>query len=240
MAEPPATPPAWLPDWRNAALYPNEMSDSEWRWQFLRRHPKYQAAWAMPFDDHYRRYVFETAFFGGVLPMSRSEAIQAAGSGQFWEVIALDKITERFAVNFLVDPAINRLHPALDAYFWRKFEPYRWCSLPTHEQWERQYEKGKRSLVFDLNYPLGLQLDHAKHMLETEQARRGLKEPSTRAHRSLFPLYLRLLDARAAVPRPSWSEIGSHPGMFDVEGDHAKTAEQKHSAAEVHLNKHFR
>lgn len=39
--------PDWLPDWRDAKLYPKpkEISLKQWAWEFLRRNPEYQKQW---------------------------------------------------------------------------------------------------------------------------------------------------------------------------------------------------
>jgi hypothetical protein len=47
----PETPPAWLPDWRDPAAYPDPESRNghnerhRWRWEFLRRNPLYRDDW---------------------------------------------------------------------------------------------------------------------------------------------------------------------------------------------------
>ena len=63
------------------------------------------------------------------------------------------------------------------------------------------------AVCFDLNRPLKAQLAQARDMLKAEQAFRHGKALQKRRHDARWPGYLRVLDARDATPQATYAEI---------------------------------
>jgi hypothetical protein len=237
-------PPDWLPDWRDAARYPHELSDDEWRWQFLRRHPEYQRMYHLPWTDGYVSCVVvnDGTSMHSQMPIERARELAASKpNGLVYERVIDSTVSERFGVKFLLDPAIPTIDPRVARMFWRAYVQYSLVALPTPAQWERDYFVGTRAIVFDLRLPLEEQLTKAQKRLEREQRDIGFA-PADPAGRKDWATYLRLLDARAR--HATWEEIGTHDGLLVEEADPtldlAEHAELKWQRARNHLEKFFR
>jgi hypothetical protein len=157
-----------VPDWRDGAAYPDNLTDHQWRWQFLRRRDDYRDDWHDISDgDQTRRFVL---------------------------VANNQTLREKYGIAMMAHPGEPEIPPH---YF-----------LPDKI---RRIELGWPSTAdavilvpFDLDRPLGLQLERARERLTESQDTRSLK--TSREHRKKWPLYLRVLDAREA--EATFDEIG--------------------------------
>ncbi len=189
------TVPEWLPDWRDekAYTYLNDVSPTQWAWEFVRRNPKYQ--------NDYANYAAAVAEPRALPEESFFQYIERAKREGRWKIPPPKEADERSARYHIeprpYDPTIK------DARVQFAHPP--WVDLGHGEHIE-----GQVKIVFDLRGPLKRQLQNAKRILDAWKAVAELSEdeedstsPSslsrnTRFHFRRFPHYLRLLDAHQA------------------------------------------
>lgn len=213
------------------------LRDRAWRWQFLRRHPDYQALWAEPCD--------EAKVFTVMVTSNREIATQdktriAEFLRRHPAAVPLKALyrdeAARFGIRWVLDPSLEQIPQPIEQAFWRSpedvmagecFSLLSQASTPTDEQW-RQWQtrrrKGMRLLVIDLNRDVHEQIQSRMKWLRVAPARGKDKQPRFTQHTKLWPEYLRILDARSAGA--PWSLIGANKGLFSQKqrntGDAAK------------------
>jgi hypothetical protein len=101
-------PPEWIPDWQNEDEYPRTDSKADYAWEFLRRNPEYQAAYAR---------LSNLCDVEGVAKYYKKPLGLNAHSGLFWkESVTLNQScgkTEIELTNDDISPASNLLHTEL-------------------------------------------------------------------------------------------------------------------------------
>lgn len=234
--------PAWLPDWRNASLYPTQLTDSEWRWQFLRRHPEYQSLWDQKCDPQDIYTIFLDGRNTTTNDPERAEFLRRQHpSVQTLRALYLPDAS-RFGVRCVLDPALESIPTSLVRGFWivtEQLDALEFGAMfargrPSTSQWER-WEKARQhmvAVVIDLRLDIDQQIASRRSTLSFRQGE--LRPPARiqRKHRKLWSTYLRVLDARSAGE--TWRSIGKVPGLLSKrqrENDAAKYAEQLHKQA---------
>lgn len=170
---------SWRPNWKDATAYPADLTQTQWRWEFLRRCEDYQADF-----EHYRSVMLKEA----PLPHTPPHVWQG-----FYERCAdMPGCREKYGVGFLLDPASDTPPPG----FFEIQCPYGVIHEDRATAKARQ-KAGIFKMAFDLNRPLEPQLKKAKQDLQRIQKEYAgnLRDKDKRAK---WPLYLRVLDAKAA------------------------------------------
>ena len=203
-----------VPTWEHPEYYENAHWDSnQWRWEFLRRRQDY-------------REVFEKALAELLDPLATPEDYADVehfliGDGmRAWPFHHKD--AERFRLEELYDPVISEwmgcgpewnsglIHSGLNG------RDYRWRG--PKDGWREVDAPHLVSVTFDLRFPLAAQFAEARDYIEDMQfqslvyaeieaedwdedvaiadAKKRIASP--KFHQSKWPLYLRVLDARAA------------------------------------------
>jgi hypothetical protein len=171
-------------DWRNPDEYPlpEGLEPWEWAWQFLRRNPDYQADFHAALDRFWAR---EDDF---------SQLVAERNGPEFKpDSIPNVECRHKWYVEYYLDPEIEQptVDPFLGFVDLYMANTHLW-PLQNHEVLVR----------FDLRRPLPRQLKRALAVMEPRQtnmaARGRLKLRRPNLQRERWPLYLRLLDARAA------------------------------------------
>ena len=188
-----------VPDWRDENSYPivneltngeNELTNDEWRWEFLRRRNDYREDFARPDESYIEeskgRY-FERVYFVNY-PANPTRSVKAMKTKK---PDTIDPFSNLFQGNF----DITFLDTDLKALCGHPFDG----ELPRGEA-----QPYHINLRVDLTHPLPPQF------LRLYRFAKSIKpswQPSLRrSRRSKWPLYLRVLDARDA--RAKLREIG--------------------------------
>lgn len=164
----------WRPDWRQAQPY---IGLRDWRWEFLRRNPQYLADWEKQIAPFY------------------DIADHSLGDG--------DDADFRRTYDLLF-PA----HPSLEGPMtWGKDVLAGWpfwteCGERKHKA-TFELEHFTLALLFDLTRDIDHQVDRiapALKRMQSDLVRSGKisKPRASKNHRSLYPIYLRALDAESA------------------------------------------
>lgn len=168
------------PDWKKAGDYPggrevNEISLDRWAWEFLVRNP----------------------VFWKELSEARNEPIPEGLIG--WNEKPAGRVLKKWGVAWPILPewpknkldswVVFNKHPVHAASV--KLEGRRFVCLPESEL--------RVVLEFDLAAPIAPQLKRAKAILDASKKRhKGSIPTESRKQIALYPLYLRVLDAKAA------------------------------------------
>lgn len=214
-----------VPDWRDENSYPgrNELTNEEWRWEFLRRRNDYRKDFARRDESYIEeskgRY-FERLYFVD-RPVDPTRSVNAMKTKK-------PDTSDTFSNLFPPAFDITFLDTDLQALYGDPFtgEPPRGKAQPYH-----------LDLRVDLRHPLPPQFRQLRPLAEDAQAgwKRSLrlprrsKWPLRRPHRDKWPLYLRVLDARDAGAK--LREIGEVVLGLDDYDAAAKRADETLKAA---------
>lgn len=190
---------ALLAEWKGQGFFPNEQTLlSMWRWEFLRRRPDYQAAYA---EQEERSQAYWDALFaaeGAIGPDQKRSDFSDSGARH------LSRMAEDFGLELVRSPAweFRITTPPLFAKSYGF--GYSAALVQDRDDWGRhivdaRIQQEQMLIAFDLSLPLGEQLKRAQSHLEAVQSERNgapIKPP--RHHRRLWRKYLRVLDAREA------------------------------------------
>ena len=187
---------ALLAEWKGQGFFPNEQTLlSMWRWEFLRRRPDYQSAYA---EQEERSQAYWDALFaaeGAVGPDQQRSDFEGMGARH------LSNMAEAFGLELILAPSweFRITTPPLFA----KSYGFGYSAEMSRDKdrWGRhvvdaRIQQDQILIGFDLALPLGEQLKRAQSHLEAIQAERNGAPP--RHHRRLWAKYLRVLDARGA------------------------------------------
>jgi hypothetical protein len=191
------------PDPRDAVAYPSVAGTppTQWAWEFLRRRDDYRRRW-----QHLNREQGHRAILGNdatVRSVSRSEADVALGAGETYEWRSPREVLRE---EFKVYPSLR--NETLDP---------RESGAPLFEGVEVVYEVNiqpepivlpKVGIEFDVSLPIEAQLNAARKHLTQKAKEWPSSSQRVKPSRKKFPLYLRLLDFKAAVTKDR--EIGAH------------------------------
>lgn len=182
----PEYPPelSWLPDWTDPNQYPpaKGTTGSQWAWEFLRRNPGYQQA--------YLRLMEKLPTNPPLAPPLLTEE----GINMCWSIIQRFHLMDGL---FPPDPRSNHISDScFKANWFRYFRLDKDQSIPKQGPWDT-----KILIEFDLSLPVDPQLKHARQILRREgkgTARYKVQNLSD---------YLRILDAKTALPQPTLPQI---------------------------------
>ncbi|MEO6194428.1 MAG: DUF6499 domain-containing protein [Thermoanaerobaculia bacterium] len=185
-----------MPDWRNANDYRfPDLPDYLWAWEFLRRNPEYRKDWEAALS----RFISKTEEFERV---DDKQAFLASGGSL---VIAGENLSEdptHPSFSLPVDEAdrwgLSRglVNPATDKPEWLYFSPG-FGTVRFIRKGESFQSRGPAFPIveFDLHLPLKPQLEAINEPLERARKHLAIKSRRIMHYRSLWPHYLRLLDA---------------------------------------------
>lgn len=184
--------PAWLPDWTDPRQYPDaNSSPTLFAWEFLRRNPDYQAAYAETVAPIKARHADGK-------PYQYSPPLEPE------ENAVLLALADRFGLSAPVFPAPESDNP----------EPFllkghRGAAFP--EPTAYQKADGKVLLELDLAFPLDIQWHRLERLLRSMQdefKERGGEVYNQRHQWTNLPHYLRTLDAEACgATRAEMAEV---------------------------------
>lgn len=177
-----------IPDWTRSEDYPNpvQTSDLQWRWEFQRRHPDYRQKWETVSSD----------------PKNQPIA------NYFGNRTVLDPISKQVQVmKVLIDPACSMTEDAVQTGHTLGTMFCDHGFIVTYDHPELRYcSKALVDYRFSLAEPLRPQIEKAESVLREAQEKHCGTKNTTRPSRELWPLYLRVLDARECGI--SWKSIG--------------------------------
>ena len=216
-----------VPDWRDEAAYPkpDELSDKVWRWEFIRRMRDYRIAWDRAAPIQYELSCQQTEKSG-----RDKRLIRKPDDIYFTVNSAAYSFPDRFTdlIKYKVHPLHNpRLSPP--RFFEHGPSMLRFrdedggvrarvlAPKPNTRREPVIIPAGWTMIGIDLTEPIPAQLARARVLLEQLQMNHAeewnfgdrLKaKKSARRHKTLWPRYLRVLDARDEGVR--YQEIGIH------------------------------
>jgi hypothetical protein len=233
--------PQWVrPDWRDHQAHQEALDGlplSQWRWQWIRRHADYQAAW----DDApvQKNWMYQgidgdpmTKLKPGVTE-ARSDADIDLLPGELVERRWDKHACEKYGMAWLIDPAIKSA-PAV------KGRPTVELRLPINMDWlQAQHDEGYAVLAVDLTRTETDIIEAVKQMVVNEKAAREIAEPPRQ--RKEWITYIRILDAYAdgATPKQIADHLANGGDKVDenvVRRWYAR-ALQEQEAAIAHLKK---
>jgi hypothetical protein len=176
--------PDWLPNWTEPCAYPGpyDLDLNQWAWEFLRRNPRYQQDWA----EKVEAVVTSNGAFDSSLISKELDA-------------EITKIEQKYGIMMPQDPGDGRLPPSFRSEFVNMYE----CpSFLDSVRWAIQVCPGELYVKFNLKRPIGDQMEVVRKWIENRQrdlvsVGRATKPRRTRNWRDKWPMYLRVLDARA-------------------------------------------
>ncbi len=194
-----------MPNWREPTdyLFPSDLRDYFWAWEFLRRNPDYRADWSRALSRYTEKTgewaaspsdSFESIFREGVILLSNF--CEDPSSSEFY--LPVDE-KENWKLGWgLVNPAIDRPR------FLNFAVGYGAVNFVAEGAKTQMKPSGKRYpwAVFDIELPIKPQTDAVLKSLKEFQKRHKIKPHRVKHHRDLWPLYLRLLDAALDARTP--------------------------------------
>lgn len=204
-----------VPDWQQAEGYENQgWNINQWRWQFLRRRQDLR-------DEFDAR---------APAVYAEKQDLFAADPSLFPDgYVKTPEMPGFFVSTQLIHGGLERLpNPRISE------QPcYAIAWADRTDAWRRpvgREQDGFLQFEFDLDRPIGPQLKYAEQTLKEFQRLRVGKLVQFRQHREKWPLYLRVLDARAAGA--SWDQVaGILPPMLSK--NTVGTARSVHEQAEA-------
>lgn len=194
-----------IPDWRDAEAYGDvsRWTFMRWRWEFYRRRDDLRAAF-----DSRAQETYESALELHKNPLYGTGRTLRPDEPRFTAQSYLD---DPFGYAGIPNPRISEqpgdvIFSSLDYpgnIALVKGEGPRW---PGESETTVSLGDGELAVVFDLDKPLGPQLEPLKNALVAMQILRHGAALQRRRHPAKWLLYLRTLDAREAMPGASWRE----------------------------------
>jgi hypothetical protein len=178
-----------IPDWRDAAAYPDSLNDQQWRWQFLRRRKDYRKDWKANLPASvawYREHKTEEFIKGTPLGDGRcfGENFGNGPESQHFRVHMKGSM-KKYALDGLRNPAL-----AFCDVSFKQTKPV--------------------TITFDLSEPIEQQVENCRHILTALKARYAAGRQQ-RKRRTEWRKYLRALDAHAqgAKNREIWQILSN-------------------------------
>lgn len=191
-----------VPDWRDASAYPNPvaLSDTLWRWEFLRRLKEYRKDWTAHFQGTYQHLRSTSKSKKNILTpdhpqfVARGDYLLAhaqPGTDQEREALQSIHALSKYDLNGGLP------NPAIRVPFMLSFaQEFGGMYIGRGDEEEVRIEKDHVLYQFDLTRPIRPQVKKATQDLLHEQLWRRERKEDRRVHRHLWPRYLRALDAR--------------------------------------------
>ena len=209
-----------VPDWRDATAYPQPdgLSDRLWRWEFIRRMHDYRNAWDRASEVEYEIECHMAEKAGRDKSRIRQpDDLYFVVNLAVWSNLSQYQELIKYNINPFYNPrvAVPRVFrdgPSLMNLSAPCYRDERGGFFVSNPKMESRYDPvtiqpGWTIVHFDLTEPLDIQLDRAKKRLQRVQEdflkevglTDQIKQKSTqRRRKDMWPLYLRVLDARDA------------------------------------------
>jgi len=189
-----------IPNWRDKNAYPQRFDDiyeKNWRWEFLRRYPKYRQAWERGIPDIY------TTNHGDFDDVIRNPAPDDS-----------ETCRTAFRLNRLLNPWGDQRIPNVP----RMMVDVATGAL-TINPGDMEDDRGDDfvTVCFDLNRPLNPQFDHAYRHLKFQQEELKGELIIFRQHRDKWPRHIRVIDAfdQGATPTEVYSQFAEEAAGGD-------------------------
>ncbi len=224
-----------IPDWLDELAYPRsqEISDTLWRWEFLRRRADYRQDWEAYFQ---KTYEYEVACSKDPsFPTKYKKKVMRWDNVQFRATVPHS--LEKYHLIALPNPSVQ--NPAMlsfDSNYGRIYFGQGPDWVAGGEEVTLRLPEWKVATVFDLKKPLSPQIEKVKKDLMEWQAYQMGKKLERRKSRQEWTTYLRILDAREVGA--SDDEVGME--LLEIEDPEVADArvQQLHKAA-TQLSYHF-
>ena len=197
-----------LPDWESTKDYPDPGESMQlWGWEFLRRRDDYRAIWT-----------------------ACEERAEAPSPGAVRTAMADDYAAMRrdYGMSRVIDATARLPAWLLHQLMW--LGPYGYeVAYRSMESADADAADHKHAIMFDLKLPLAPQLQAARACLEFMQRELGDTPSSPKPRPEIWPLYLRVLDARdcgatfAKIAATLWPDLDKN----------AQSARDLHVAAQA-------
>lgn len=216
-----------IPDWRDETAYGDvkRWSFMCWRWEFYRRRDDLRAAFDASAAQTYR----DTAARFPPWPDGSMARVLEPHEAGFTAQISYDE-SMKFGYAGLPNPRISDqpahvIFASLDFPGNNRMMSGKGARYPERAEHQCDVGDGEVAVVFDLDKPIGPQLERLKDTLKDLQVMRHGKPLQKRRHPTKWLAYLRTLDAREAGA--SWAEIAElHPNTAQTEQTARDTWEQ--------------
>jgi hypothetical protein len=206
-----------IPDWRDAAAYGDvkQWGFMRWRWEFSRRRDDLRAAFGGRAQETYEHYLklHENPLYG---PGRTLRPDEPGFTAQLFHDEA-----QKFGYVGLPNPRISEqpshvIFSTLDYPGNNRMMIGKGARYPGKPEHEIDVGDGEMAVIFDLDKPLGPQLERLKKELTQRQISRHGVALQRRRHPVKWLGYLRTLDARE--DGASWAEIAAlHPNTAQTE-----------------------
>ncbi|NJD24085.1 MAG: hypothetical protein FIB06_01630 [Betaproteobacteria bacterium] len=192
-----ANPPAWLPNWRNKDEYTDHGDNLEaWAWEFIRRHPFYQAdfaRWAaLPDHDDGGKSAKFSNTVGRFTPMAYCHvypdypSVDGETVGEYvdrtgqWPVTLMHYVESMWGISHVVDPATT-YSDSMFMFCDREMPPYSTHEIPAEipvrgfedldgrlflASWPREIDRYVVNIAFDIRYPIEDQIAVAREIIK--------------------------------------------------------------------------
>jgi hypothetical protein len=234
-----------VPDWRDASAYPkpDEISNQLWRWEFIRRMPDYRAAWdkasGVQYEIECRR---ATDSKRELTRIKKPDDLYFTVSSAAYSFPEEFNDLLKYGIHPIYNPRLRVPRPFKDGPSIIQYADERggyFCSTPkpTDRQEPVSILAGWTAIHFDLTVPLNPQVARARTRLEQLQIAFAEENDfvdklrintSRRARRTLWPFYLRVLDARNEGM--TFEQIGLTLGRYEDRDQAKKDAHKWHEA----------
>jgi Uncharacterized conserved protein (DUF2285)/Family of unknown function (DUF6499) len=192
--------PNWRPDWRDPKKYPDPDKTrlDQWAWEFLRRNEEYQQVWSQMIELH------EVAHDP---PPEGPGSSRIAREFKSRDTISSDVLRifqQKFGIILPASPDQPRVPPKFlhHTVSGRDRPSLKFCPEEQSYEVKLSLEPGESLIVFNLAWPIDMQLERARACLKERAAylrQLGDLQPMESAnHVSKFQAYLRILDANSA------------------------------------------
>lgn len=225
-----------IPEWRDAAAYPkkpDDLTDTEWRWEFLRRRTDYREDWMIHSQGTYQYLLAHAKSKRNLLTPNHP---QFRATVEYLRA-TVKPGTKQEAQAFHCIQALRKYHlvgglpnPAIPKPFLLDFRySFGGMYLGDGEEMAVLIEQNHALYEIDLTRPIPAQLKRAGAELRKVQAWRRGKNENRRLHRRLLPRYLRVLDARECGT--TYEQIGRVLLKIDDYDEATKRAKDLHTQA---------
>jgi len=196
-----------VPDWRDEEAYfaTHDLTDRQWRWEFMRRRPLYREDWVRWFWQQREFVEKNEARFRRELGLdwSKDKALETVMPDDFRERCLtgtsgwIKDPSRQFSDWDLQQFGVGRGEPKAPPRGPKRARtPLSWGRDDFAARERRYYESGV--WCFDLTQPLPPQFAIAKAYLAKIQVKLYGKQNTPKPRRAHWPLYLRALDAKDA------------------------------------------
>jgi hypothetical protein len=207
------------PDPRDGAAYPSPDSTSppQWAWELLRRRADYRKAWSEivePFCDPKTGEPDEARIMSAQNPALYMDSrgylrtgialppyVKVSPDGKKFSMTPpQQELANRFDLQWSGASSLDPHRGEAPGFRTNLVRAHPWrANFPDPTPIKKEIKRGEVLITFNVAWPLDVQLESARLMLQRYAQRDGFSEAAEKQPRwEMFPLYLRVLDAKAA------------------------------------------